>query len=100
MSEKRSPSPTTLTGKSEDRRGVRLSGRSFALAAAARLLAGATWHRRRLYAVRHASRDLPRAVRALPGLGFRGGNVTLPHKERALGLVDDVTPASRSASAR
>jgi shikimate dehydrogenase len=39
-------------------------------------------------------RDLPRAVRALPSLGFRGGNVTLPHKEPALGLVDE---ASRTA---
>ena len=36
-------------------------------------------------------RDLPRAIRALPSLGFRGGNVTLPHKEPALGLVDEVT---------
>jgi shikimate dehydrogenase len=36
-------------------------------------------------------RDLPRAIRALPSLGFRGGNVTLPHKEQALGLVDEVS---------
>ncbi|HVT50954.1 MAG TPA: shikimate dehydrogenase [Dongiaceae bacterium] len=36
-------------------------------------------------------RDLPRAIRALPSLGFRGGNVTLPHKEPALGLVDEVS---------
>jgi shikimate dehydrogenase len=36
-------------------------------------------------------RNLPRAIRALPSLGFRGGNVTLPHKEQALGLVDEVS---------
>jgi shikimate dehydrogenase len=36
-------------------------------------------------------RDLPRAIRALPALGFRGGNVTLPHKEQALSLVDEVS---------
>ena len=29
---------------------------------------------------------LEQGLRALPALGFRGGNVTLPHKERALGL--------------
>jgi shikimate dehydrogenase len=31
------------------------------------------------------------ALRALPALGFRGANVTLPHKERALGAVDRLT---------
>lgn len=44
-------------------------------------------------------RDLPRAVRALPSLGFRGGNVTLPHKEPALGLVDEVTRAAERIGA-
>jgi shikimate dehydrogenase len=38
--------------------------------------------------------DLALAFRALPRLGFLGWNVTLPHKEAALGLVD-----SRDASA-
>jgi shikimate dehydrogenase len=38
--------------------------------------------------------DLALAFRALPLLGFAGWNVTLPHKEAALGLVD-----SRDASA-
>ncbi len=32
--------------------------------------------------------DLELAFRALPRLGFRGWNVTLPHKERAFALVD------------
>ncbi len=38
--------------------------------------------------------DLPTAVAALPALGFRGVNLTLPHKERALRLcheTDDLT---------
>ena len=67
------------------RRHLRLADRSFALAAAARLLAARIRHRRRLRAVRHASdASWSRAIRALPALGFRGGNITLPHKERAL----------------
>jgi shikimate dehydrogenase len=44
-------------------------------------------------------RDLPRAIRALPSLGFRGGNVTLPHKEPALGLVDEVTRVAQRIGA-
>lgn len=35
------------------------------------------------------------AVRALVDLGFRGANVTLPHKEAALALCDAVTPLAR-----
>lgn len=35
-----------------------------------------------------APADLALAFRALPRLGFLGWNVTLPHKEAALGLVD------------
>lgn len=34
--------------------------------------------------------DLPAALAALPALGFRGVNLTLPHKEQALRLVDDI----------
>lgn len=34
--------------------------------------------------------DLPEALAALPALGFRGVNLTLPHKEQALRLVDDI----------
>jgi len=44
-------------------------------------------------------RDLPRAIRALPSLGFRGGNVTLPHKEPALGLVDEVSRVAQRIGA-
>jgi shikimate dehydrogenase len=40
--------------------------------------------------------QLERALRALPALGFRGCNLTLPHKEAALAIVDRVDPlASR-----
>lgn len=35
------------------------------------------------------------AVRALVDLGFRGANVTVPHKEAALALCDAVTPLAR-----
>ena len=36
--------------------------------------------------------QLERALRALPALGFRGCNITLPHKEAALAIVDRVDP--------
>jgi shikimate dehydrogenase len=42
---------------------------------------------------------LEQGIRALPALGFRGGNITLPHKERALGLVDEATPLARRIGA-
>lgn len=37
------------------------------------------------------SEDLEDVLRALPKMGFVGANVTLPHKERVLDLVDQVT---------
>jgi shikimate dehydrogenase len=37
---------------------------------------------------------LERELRALPGRGFAGCNLTLPHKERALALVDRVDEAA------
>jgi shikimate dehydrogenase len=42
---------------------------------------------------------LQSAIRALPMLGFRGANVTLPHKERALDAVDELTPMARRIGA-
>jgi shikimate dehydrogenase len=39
------------------------------------------------------------AVRALPAAGFRGVNVTIPHKEAALALADEATPAARAIGA-
>lgn len=38
--------------------------------------------------------DLAEALRALPRLGFRGVNVTLPHKEAALALARTATPTA------
>jgi len=38
-------------------------------------------------------------VRALPGAGFRGANVTLPHKQAALALADEPTPRARAIGA-
>lgn len=38
-------------------------------------------------------------LRALPGLGFRGVNVTIPHKENALALADDATELARRIGA-
>ena len=46
-----------------------------------------------------APEDLETALRALPRLGFRGVNVTIPHKERALGLADSVTDRAASIGA-
>jgi shikimate dehydrogenase len=42
---------------------------------------------------------LEQALRALPALGFRGANLTIPHKEPALALVDRVTPAAKRIGA-
>jgi shikimate dehydrogenase len=38
-------------------------------------------------------------VRALPAGGFRGANVTIPHKEAALALADEATDAARAIGA-
>ena len=38
-------------------------------------------------------------VRALPGAGFRGVNVTIPHKEAALALADTASGAAREIGA-
>jgi len=46
-----------------------------------------------------APEDIFAAIRALPKLGFRGGNVTLPHKEAALDAVDELTPVARRIGA-
>lgn len=42
---------------------------------------------------------LEQAIRALPALGFKGGNITLPHKERALAMVDEATALARRIGA-
>jgi len=38
-------------------------------------------------------------VRALPARGFRGVNVTIPHKQAALAVADEATPAARAIGA-
>lgn len=43
--------------------------------------------------------DLPAFVARLRAGEFVGGNVTVPHKEAMLGLVDDVTEAARAIAA-
>jgi len=42
---------------------------------------------------------LEQALRALPALGFRGCNLTLPHKEAALAVMDRVDPFARRIGA-
>lgn len=43
--------------------------------------------------------DFTTAVRALPALGFAGANVTVPHKEAALKVVDSIDPLARRVGA-
>jgi shikimate dehydrogenase len=43
--------------------------------------------------------DFAELVRSLPGRGFRGVNVTVPHKLAALELADEATDAARSIGA-
>jgi shikimate dehydrogenase len=42
---------------------------------------------------------LEQALRALPALGFRGCNLTIPHKQAALGVMDRVDPFARRIGA-
>src|SRR5437763_254306 len=42
---------------------------------------------------------LEETVRALPGAGFRGANVTIPHKQAALGLADTASPRAGAIGA-
>lgn len=46
-----------------------------------------------------APNDLPTALTALPALGFRGVNLTLPHKEQALNLCREVDDLARRIGA-
>src|SRR5216683_1113884 len=43
--------------------------------------------------------ELVQALRALPVLGFRGCNLTIPHKQMALSVVDRVEPLARRIGA-
>jgi shikimate dehydrogenase len=42
---------------------------------------------------------LEQALRALPALGFRGCNLTIPHKQTALAIVDRIEPVARRIGA-
>ena len=42
---------------------------------------------------------LAQALRALPALGFRGCNLTIPHKKAALSVVDRIDPVARRIGA-
>lgn len=44
-------------------------------------------------------RHLEQALRALPALGFRGVNVTVPHKEAVLAIVDEADDLARRIGA-
>lgn len=46
-----------------------------------------------------APANLEGALRGLAPLGFSGANITIPHKERALAVVDDVDPVARRIGA-
>mgnify|MGYP001556179662 CR=1 FL=1 len=52
---------------------------------------GATWRYQRLPVPPELFAE---TVRALPQAGFRGVNVTIPHKEAALAFLDDIDPQS------
>lgn len=43
--------------------------------------------------------DLAAALRALPEKGFVGVNLTVPHKEAAMGVVDEISPVGRRIGA-
>ena len=43
--------------------------------------------------------DLPRAIAGLRAAGFRGVNVTVPHKVAVAGLCDELRPAAQAAGA-
>lgn len=46
-----------------------------------------------------APADLPAAIAGLAALGVAGANVTVPHKESVIALLDEVEPAARAMGA-
>jgi shikimate dehydrogenase len=44
-------------------------------------------------------RNLEKALRDLPAKGFRGVNLTVPHKEKALGIMDKLDPVAARTGA-
>jgi shikimate dehydrogenase len=43
--------------------------------------------------------SLSRALKALFSLGFKGCNLTVPHKEAAMSIVDEITPVAKAVGA-
>jgi shikimate dehydrogenase len=43
--------------------------------------------------------DLTQALKALPALGFAGVNLTVPHKEAAMSVVDDISDVAKMVGA-
>ena len=46
-----------------------------------------------------APENLHAAIRALPALGIRGVNVTIPHKQEVMSALDEIAPAARAIGA-
>jgi shikimate dehydrogenase len=46
-----------------------------------------------------APEAFPDFIRGLPASGYRGGNVTIPHKEAAFALADTLTPRAKAIGA-
>jgi shikimate dehydrogenase len=65
-------------------------------AAALKVLGLDDWHYQLLPLPPHLFTE---TVKALPALGFRGVNVTIPHKEAALALADRATETARAIGA-
>lgn len=53
--------------------------------------AGLDW---RYLTLEVAPEDLPDAVRGLRAMGFKGGNLTIPHKVSVIPLLDELTPSA------
>ena len=89
-----------MSARAAPRRGDRLADRPFALAAAARALAAPLRHRRLLRSDRAAARSASTpACGRCRALGFRGVNVTIPHKEAALALAATASPRAAAIGA-
>ena len=43
--------------------------------------------------------NIEKALRALPALGFSGCNLTMPHKETAVGIMDHISPQVKKVGA-
>ena len=89
-----------LRGARDPPGGARLAGRAQSLAGDAERRARRAGAARLRYQLLPVPPELlAETVRGLPGAGFRGANVTIPHKEAALALADEATPRARAIGA-